>query len=134
MPKSFILELPLQVTPEAERELNIRLDTARHLYNACLCELLERLRLVRESQLWQKAMKQPKSAKGNALFQEAQSKWNYSEYALHTFAVDTKNACWIGEHLDVHVCQKIATRVFDAVEQYRLGHRGRPRYMSMAKI
>ena len=132
MSKSFILELPLKVTPEAEKELNVRLDAARHLYNACLCELLKRLKLVKESQLWQRAAKQPKSTKRNSMFKHALSQWNYSEYGLHAFAVQTKNACWIGDHLgdhlDVHVCQKIATRVFDAVEQYRRGTRGRPRF------
>ena len=43
------MELPLEVTPEAERDLNVRLDAARHLYNACLSEALERLQRVRES-------------------------------------------------------------------------------------
>ena len=40
---SFVCELPLQVTPADERELLIRLDVARMVYNACLGASLRRL-------------------------------------------------------------------------------------------
>jgi hypothetical protein len=38
--QSFILALPLRTTAADERVLAIRLDAARHVYNACLGEAL----------------------------------------------------------------------------------------------
>jgi putative transposase len=49
MPKktpSFIAEFPLVTTPADQRELSIRLDAARKIYNACLGESLRRLDLM----------------------------------------------------------------------------------------
>jgi hypothetical protein len=46
---SFIAEFPLSTKPADERELSIRLDGARQIYNACLGESLRRLDLMRES-------------------------------------------------------------------------------------
>lgn len=39
-----------------------------------------------------------------------------------------KNSCSIGDHLDAHSTQKIATRAFGAISQYMFGKRGRPRF------
>jgi hypothetical protein len=52
---SFIAEFPLSTTPADERELSIRLDAARQIYNASLGESLRRLDLMRESKAWQAA-------------------------------------------------------------------------------
>jgi putative transposase len=57
---SFIAEFPLSTTPADERELSIRLDAARQIYNASLGESLRRLDLMRESKAWQAAQAMPK--------------------------------------------------------------------------
>jgi len=44
---SFVLELPLRVTPTQEKRLLARLETARQVYNGCLGESLKRLALLR---------------------------------------------------------------------------------------
>jgi putative transposase len=49
---------------------------------------------------------------------------------LQAFAIKTKNSCHIGDHLDAHSTQKIATRAFKAVSEYMFGKRGRPRFKS----
>ena len=51
---SFVLELPLGVTPGQERILLGRFEAARRLYNAVLGEAL-RSKALRESRAWQKA-------------------------------------------------------------------------------
>ena len=50
---SFIHELPLRTTPHDAAVLEVRLDAARNLYNACLQEALRRLDLMRESKAYQ---------------------------------------------------------------------------------
>jgi hypothetical protein len=57
---SFIAEFPLATTPADDRELSIRLDAARQIYNASLGESLRRLDLMRESKAWQAAQAMPK--------------------------------------------------------------------------
>ena len=52
---SFIVELPLEISNEEERTLLVRLATARQVYNACLGEILKRLRRMRESKQYQRA-------------------------------------------------------------------------------
>jgi len=128
---SFILELPLRVTPTQEKRLLARLEAARQVYNGCLGESLKRLALLRQSKAYQTARKLPKDSKQakarNRAFREANRAVGFGEYDLHAYAAQF-NHCWLGEHLDIHVIQKLATRAFKAVQQHSFGRRGRPRF------
>jgi len=128
---SFILELPLRVTPTQEQRLLARLEAARQVYNGCLGESLKRLALLRQSKAYQaahKLPKGPKQAKARTLaFREANGAVGFREYDLHAYAAQFNHA-WTGEHLDIHVIQKLATRAFKAVQQHSFGRRGRPRF------
>jgi putative transposase len=128
MTDTFIHEIPLKTTPHDEAVLNVRLDAARQLYNACLRESLRRVDLMRESKEYHNARKLPKGKERNAGFKACRDKHAFQEYSLHTFAAKTCKACWIGDHLDAFTIQKVATRAFGAVEQHAYGERGRPRY------
>jgi len=131
---SFICELPLRVNPKEERELLIRLDGGRQIYNACLGESLRRLARLRESSAYQEARQLPKGLKGSPAarrrtkaFAEANAAYGFREYDLHAYAVQFGHA-WVGERLDANTIQKIATRAFRAVQQHALGKQGRPRF------
>lgn len=128
MSSSFVHEIPLKTTPRDEAVLDVRLDAAKNLYNGCLCEILRRLDLMRESKTYQTARKLPKGKTRNEVFSACRTRFDFSEYALHSFAGKTAKSCWIGDHLDVNTIQKIATRAWKAIEQYAYGKRGRPRF------
>jgi putative transposase len=128
MTDTFVHEIPLKTTPHDEAVLDVRLEAARNLYNACLRESLRRLDLMRESKAYQAARNMPKGDLRNEAFRTCRRDNLFLEYALHPFAAKTCKACWIGDHLDAFTIQKIATRAFDAVAQYAYGDRGRPRY------
>lgn len=128
MSETFIHELPLKAVPHDLRVLDIRLDQARQLYNACLGEALRRLDPMRESRRWRLARKSRDKRERATLFRKLRQEHGFSDYDLQSFAIRTKNACAIGDHLDTHVCQKLATRAFQAVEQHAYGVRGRPRF------
>lgn len=131
---SFIHEIPLKVSPGEIRILNTRLNVARQLYNACLGECLNRIKLIRESKKWQQAYKihksknKKQSAIKNKLFKEAKESYQYSEYDLHSYAKVIASKCHIGSHLDSLAIQKIATRAYAASEEYFYGKRGKPRF------
>jgi hypothetical protein len=57
---SFILELPLRVSPVDAKACGIMLDAARNIGNAVLGEGLRRLDLMRESKAYQAARKMPR--------------------------------------------------------------------------
>lgn len=126
MSKTFIHEMPLQTTPHDEAALDVRLDAARQLYNACLGEALRRLDLMRESKAYRAARKLKKSKDRNELFKAAKAACAFDEYSIHAFAAKTKNACWIGDHLDINTAQKVASRAFNAVEKHIYKGHGRP--------
>jgi len=128
MSENFIHELPLKIVPYEKRTLNIRFEMARLLYNAVLKEGFVRIDLLKQSKLYTKAKKLKKSKEKNNLFKKARLEHKFSDYALQKFAIETKNSCDIGEHLDTHTCQKIATRVYNASNEYLLKKRGKPRF------
>lgn len=125
---TFIHELPLRVLPAQERELNVRFDCARQLYNACLGEALRRLRLMRESRRYRKARSMKRGRERSSEFRKLDARFGFREYDLHAYATKTKNACHIGDHLDAHTTQKLASRAFAAAREYAFGKRGRPRF------
>jgi transposase len=125
---SFIHELQLVTIPKDNQILEIRLDAGRQLYNSCLGEAMRHLSVMRSSQEWQAARTMPKSKERTTKFKALRKQYNYSEYALHAFAGRTRNACWIGDHIDSLTAQKVATRAFKAVEDYEFQRHGKPRF------
>jgi len=131
---SFVCEIPLKDTPAIERHLLVRLDCARMVYNACLGESLKRLNILRESEQYREALNMPKAASGTktakdrtAAFREANKEVGFSEYDLHAYAKQFGHS-WLGQHLDSLTIQKIASRAFNAVQQYSFGKKGKPRF------
>jgi putative transposase len=141
---SFIAEFPLLTTPVDERELSIRLDAARNIYNACLGESLRRLDLMCESKAWQAAQAMPKhteraiekaqekdrlkaenKARSEA-FRAVHGRFAFDSASIQKFGQQCRDACWIGDHLGSHDTQTTTLRAFRAVEQYAFGKRGRP--------
>ena len=125
---SFVVPLRLKTSTGNDRALEVSFDAGRMLYNACLAESLRRLALMREPKGYRKCLKMPKRKDRTVGFSRIRKQYGFSEYDLHRFAVATKNACHIGDHLDTHTCQKIATRGYLAVNRYGLGKSGRPRF------
>lgn len=132
---SYVLELPLRVDPASEQALLVRFEAARNLYNACLGEALRRLERMQASPAWQAARQIPKDQKQarREAFRTLRERFGFTAHAIETYGTACKNACWIGHHLDAHVCQKVALRAFEAVERYHFGRCGRPRFKSRIK-
>jgi putative transposase len=137
----FIHELRIKTNPQQLCILNRRLNMSRQIYNACLGEALKRLKLMRESKLYQQAYKMPKEiekSKGkkvknkdrNASFNEARKVYKFQEYDLHAFVKTLRSESFLEKHIDSSTAQKLATRAFDAVMKYAVGKRGKPRFKS----
>ncbi len=92
MTDSFIHEIQLKTTPQNEAVLDVRMDAARQLYNACLGETLRRLDLMRESKDFRMARNMPKGKVKSTTFRDSAKAQHFNEYSLHAFAAETKNA------------------------------------------
>ena len=123
---SFVCDLPLILAGDDERRLRIRLDCARHIYNAVLGESLKRLSLLRQSKAFQAARRLRGKERGHA-FRALDVQFRLREYDLHTYATQFSRS-WLGEHLDAHTIQAAASRAWNAMRLYQLGVRGRPRF------
>lgn len=125
---SFIAEFPLRTTASDERELGIRLDAARNIFNAALGQALRVLDLMRQSKQWQLARSLAKGEQRTVAFKACIDRFDFKSSMTDRFAIACKNACWIGSHLTSNETQKVALRAFQAVQQYGFGKRGRPRF------
>jgi transposase len=64
----------------------------------------------------------------NAAFKACNIHFGFTEYALHAVATAHKNAAKFESRLGAHETQKVASRVFAALQEYAFGKRGRPRF------
>jgi len=138
---SFIAEFPLIVTAADARALAIRLNAARHIYNAALGEALRRLDRMRATAQWAIAQSMPKGeprsparkARGDA-FKAVMARFEFSSPSIQKMAERCRDACWIGDHLGSHDTQTASLRAFRAVEQFAFGKRGRPRFKGFGRF
>jgi putative transposase len=125
---SFVCEVPLRVHPQEERTLLARLEAARQVYNACLGEARKRVRLVRESKAFQRARTLSRDdPERKRLFAQARAQHACSDYALQAYAKPFLRS-WLGEHLDSHTIQKLASRAFGAANRLLVGRAKRVRF------
>jgi len=128
---SFITEIPLKTGSYERAILKKRFWSARQQYNALLGEALRRLKSMREDPLYQQASdlykQKENKAQAKDIFKKLVEKHGYREYDLHAFCKQwnkKKNPLRIG----ARISQKIATRAFQATEEYKKGKRGKPRF------
>ena len=129
---SFVCELPLVLVGADERRMLIRLDCARRVYNAVLGESLKRLALLRESRAFQ-ATRRLRGKPRRDAFRILDAQFRVREYDLHAYAVQFGRS-WLGDHLDANTIQAVASRAWQAMRQYQLGVRGRPRFKGQGQF
>ena len=125
---SFVLELPLQTTFNDDRVMWSRMESGRRIFNAVLGESLKRLNRLRESEEWSLASEIKNQKEKNKAYGQAHKKYLFTEYALHDLAGLIRKSGGFSDRIGSHETQKIATRVWSALEEYRFGIRGKPRF------
>jgi len=124
---SFVLELPLVVTPRQSKELLSRFESARQLYNATLGEAKRRAMLVKQSKLFQKAMSLPKKHKDRVeTFDFARSRYGFNDYSLQKFIGKLRHE--MPNKLDSQTTEKLATRAFGAANRMLCGDAKKVRF------
>ena len=131
---TFLLELPLKVTPGQAKRLRAHLEAARQLYNAVLSEGQRRLRRRRVDPAWQaaRAIARPQKQERARAFAALRRQHGFSEYALHG-AAKGLNCAWSADHVDAVLAQTLATRAYRALNRVCLGQARRVRFKSRGR-
>src|SRR5215471_17640794 len=131
---TFLLELPLRVSPAQAKRLRAHLEAARQLYNAILSEGQRRLRRMRADPAWQAARAIPRTQKleRKRAFGALRQQYGFSEYARHE-AAKGLNCAWIADHVDAVLAQTLATRAYRALNRVCLGQARRVRFRSRSR-
>ncbi|CAK0765666.1 transposase [Gammaproteobacteria bacterium] len=125
---TFVLTIPLIVKPEEDLVLIGRMEAGRRLYNATLDESLRRNDLLKQSKEWQSAREiKDKKLRGTE-FNRLLKEYGLIPASMITHARTLKNDAQWQDRLGSNVVQRIAEKVFSAVQQYSFGKRGRPRF------
>ena len=127
---TFIIELPIRVSDSESQTILRKLEFARQLHNATLGSALGQLQQLRQDSDWKKACSMPKGKERTNLFKSLDRKYHLTEYDLHAVIAKHRQASGRKTELGINEAQKIATRVFQAVNRYKLGLGGRPRFKS----
>ena len=130
---TFILELPICVNDSESRTILRKLEFARQLHNATLGSALGHLQQLRQDKDWKKACSMPKGKERTNLFKCLDRKYRLTEYDLHAVIAKHRQASGRKAELGINETQKIATRVFQTVNRYKLGLGGRPRFKSVSR-
>ena len=131
---TFLVEVPLVVTPWQAKHLRAHLETARCFYNAVLGEARTRLRRMQADPAWDAARALPRLHKHarKAAFASLREQYGFTEYALHAYAKQAR-CTWLATHIDSTMAQTLATRAFQAVQRVCVGKARAVRFKSRGR-
>jgi hypothetical protein len=122
----------LRPDPGQHRAIRTRFFTGVRVYNAVLGEFIARSRAVKADPAWQAARQLPRRtleerAVRRAAFDAVVSAHGFTAGAAQSFASSLRKS-WVREHLPAQETQDLGARAFDAVRQWHLGRKGKPRF------
>jgi hypothetical protein len=107
------------------------------VYNAVLGEFLARSRAVRSDPAWETARQMPRRTPAErkarrAAFRSVEQTHGFTNDAAQSFASALRKS-WVREHLPAQETQNLGGRAFDAVKQWHLGRKGKPRFKPVSR-
>lgn len=123
---------PLRPAGTQCREIEIRFFTGVRVFNAVLGEFLTRSSMVKADPAWETARGLPHRSPAErqvrrVAFRSVEQAHGFSMDGAQSFASSLRKS-WVREHLPAQETQNLGARAFDAVRQWHLGKRGKPRF------
>jgi putative transposase len=128
---------PLRPNAAQCRDIRTRFVTGTRVYNAVLGEFLARSRAVKSDPAWAIARGMPgrtapqRDAR-RAAFAAVKQTHGFGLGAAQSFASALRKS-WVREHLPAQETQNLGARAYDAVRQWHLGRKGRPRFKPVSR-
>jgi putative transposase len=128
---------PLRPSPVQCRDIRTRFFTGTRVYNAVLGEFLARSRAVKSDPAWEIARQMPRRTPAQrtarrAAFRLVEQTHCFSVEGAQSFASALRKS-WVREHLPAQETQNLGARAFDAVNQWHVARRGKPRFKPVAR-
>jgi len=125
---------PLRPTPTQCREIRTRFFTGARVFNAVLGEFIARSRAAKADPGWETARGLPHRSPAErqdrrAAFRAVEAAHGFTAAAAQSFASSLRRS-WVREHLPAQETQNLGARAFDAVRQWHVGKKGKPRFKS----
>jgi putative transposase len=125
---------PLRPDAAQCREIGTRFFTGVRVYNAVLGEFIGRSRVVKADPAWEVARQLPRRTKReraarHAAFDTVAAAHGFTAGAAQSYASSLRRS-WVREHLPGQETQNLGARAFDAVNQWHLRRKGKPRFKS----
>jgi hypothetical protein len=122
---------PLRPDPAQRRVIRTRFFTGVRVYNAVLGEFIVRSRAVKADPGWPGARQLPRGGKKDraaraAAFGGVELAHGFTADAAQSFGSSLRRS-WVREHLPAQETQSLGVRAFDAVKQWHVGRKGKPR-------
>jgi putative transposase len=123
---------PLRPDAAQCREIGIRFFTGARVYNAVLGEFLGRSRAVKSDPAWAAARELPRRTAAErkhrgAAFRAVEQAHGFTVDAAQSYASSLRKS-WVRAHLPAQETQNLGARAFDALRQWHLGRKGKPRF------
>jgi putative transposase len=128
---------PLRPNAAQCRDIRTRFVTGTRVYNAVLGEFLARTRAVKSDPAWAIARGLPRRTTAERTTRRAalaavEQTHGFSLDAAQSFASGLRKS-WVREHLPAQEAQNLGGRAYDAVNQWHLGRKGKPRFKPAAR-
>jgi putative transposase len=123
--------------PTQCRDIRTRFVTGTRLYNAVLGEFIARSRAVKSDPGWATARQMPRDTPAErtarrAAFAVVEQAHGFTNGTAQSFASGLRKS-WVREHLPAQEAQNLGGRAYDAVKQWHLGHKGKPRFKRVSR-
>jgi putative transposase len=123
---------PLRPDRAQCRVIRTRFFTGTRVYNAVLGEFIGRSRAVKSDPGWEAARQMPRRSPAErtarrAAFRSVEQAHGFGVDAAQSFASALRKS-WVREHLPAQETQNLGARAFDAIKQWHLGRKGKPRF------
>jgi putative transposase len=128
---------PLRPDPAQCRVIRTRFFTGARVYNALLGEFIARSGAVKSDPAWRAAGQLPRRTKEEraarrAAFRAVAQAQGFTAGEAQSFASSLRQS-WVREHLPAQEAQNLGARAFDAVDQWHLRRKGKPRFKSTTR-
>jgi len=117
-----------------DREIGVRFFTGVRVVDAVLGEFIRCSRVVKADPAWQAARGLPHRSLAErqirrVAFRTVEQAHGFTVDAAQSFASSLRRS-WVREHLPAQETQNLGARAFDAVRQWHVGGKGKPRLQS----
>ena len=120
---SYVVEIPLCISQKQNEILASRFAVIHHISNVLVRHAIQQIHLLERNAEYKSIMSKYKSnsvSKENKIrLNELRLQYGLSEYQFHNYVIKQKHM--YEKHINIHVAQKIATKVWISISNYLFG-------------